>query len=144
MIDQLNYSWESLSLDIKKISNEILEQIWLPDYVVGIKRGGLVPATMLSHSLKVPLEIITCKLRGELEEFDLSFIEKNLDKKILLVDDICDSGKTFKKIFEKVKNIKAKTCVMFYNTNQSIKIDFMARKLDRNLDKRWVIFPWEC
>lgn len=143
MVNQINYSWESLTKDIKKISNEILKEIWFPDYIVGIKRGGLVPAIMLSHSLKVPLEVITCKLRDELEEFDLSFIKKNLDKKILLVDDICDSGKTFKKIFKEVKNIKLKTCVMFYNTSQSIKIDFKARNLDRNLDKRWIIFPWD-
>ena len=36
---------------------------WKPDYIVGLTRGGLVPAAMLSHYLEVPMETLKVSLR---------------------------------------------------------------------------------
>ena len=94
---------------------------WRPDYVVGLTRGGLVPATMLSHYLDVRMETLKVSLRDDSEmgpESNLWMAEDafgyvNLEdqstgvrsdpalrKNILIVDDINDSGATLNWIRE--------------------------------------------
>ena len=53
--------------DVKNAVQEILRQMHLdnfrPDYVVGITRGGLLPAKMISHYVKVRMNTIDISLR---------------------------------------------------------------------------------
>jgi hypoxanthine phosphoribosyltransferase len=91
---------------------------WRPDYIVGLTRGGLVPATMLSHYLDVRMETLKVSLRDDSEmgpESNLWMAEDAFGyvstdvvprpansiasdpatrKNILIVDDINDSGAT--------------------------------------------------
>jgi len=149
MKDQVNYSWEDFNKDIFLISSKLYKENWLPDCVVGIKRGGLTPAVVLSHFLNKPMHTITYQNKNGLKNFDSYDLEKNLVfdfTKILIVDDICDTGDTFRQVSEmnlysNFKNIKF--CSMFYNIRQNFVVDFYARKIDRYNDKRWIVFPWE-
>ena len=58
--------------DIESLSNEILRQMnkdgWMPDYVVGLTRGGLLPAVLISHYLDVPMETLKVSLRDDSRE----------------------------------------------------------------------------
>ena len=87
-------SWEQHT----KLVNEILRQMakdrWTPDIVVGISRGGLLPAKMISQYLEKPLEIVKISLRNEgICESNLALVEDALKmKRILIVDDINDTG----------------------------------------------------
>lgn len=53
--------------DFKGYVNEICRQIslksWRPDYIIGITRGGLVPAVMISHYFKIPMKSLDVSLR---------------------------------------------------------------------------------
>ena len=93
---------------------------WQPDYIVGLTRGGLIPATMLSHYLDVPMHTLKVSLRDDtngpesnlwmaeeafgyvpkeervLADFDYNLYAKN----ILIVDDINDTGATISWIQE--------------------------------------------
>jgi xanthine phosphoribosyltransferase len=100
--------------DIKSQVLDLVQQIydsdWRPDYIVGITRGGLTPATMLSHYLKINMYTLDVRLRdgGDPETnmqmatdavgIDISSFtyEEVIDpRNILIVDDINDSGATF-------------------------------------------------
>ena len=90
--------------DIKTQALEITQQLygdsinWQPDYIVGINRGGLTPAVMLSHFLNKPMYTLDIRLRDGAREPE-SNIKMAFDawegKNILIVDDINDTGATF-------------------------------------------------
>ncbi len=50
---------------VAKICRDIMLSGWRPDYIVGITRGGLIPATMISHYLNVPLHTLSVSLRDQ-------------------------------------------------------------------------------
>jgi len=63
------------------------------------------------------------------------------DKRILLVDDIADSGRTLKRAIGYLKRFRPKTIAtvtMFYKPRSAFKPDYFAEQTDK-----WVIFPHE-
>jgi hypoxanthine phosphoribosyltransferase len=148
-MDKILYSWSDFNSDISLIYSQIINSN-IPDYIVGVKRGGLIPAIALSHHLNKPLIMMSCQLRdGRDNEVRLYEVEEiSREKNILIVDDICDSGITLSKIMTKfisdgfnIDNIK--TSALFYNTEQNFVVDYTGRTINRNIDQRWIIFPWE-
>jgi len=123
------YSWEQFDQDVKIISGLIASNEFVVEKIYGIKRGGSFLSISLSYLLDKPVEIIE-------PDFKL-----NDDKNILIVDDICDSGETFKKLTSNIKNYK--TASIYYNIKQNYVIDYFARKIDRDYEKSWIVFPWE-
>jgi xanthine phosphoribosyltransferase len=104
-------SQEQYTRLVSKICRDISVNGWMPDYVVGITRGGLLPAVMISHYFKVPMKSLGVSLRdgGDLESnfwmaedaFGYHRVDGRpgtsnpaLRKNILIVDDINDSGAT--------------------------------------------------
>ena len=99
---------------VAKICREVTFSGWKPDYVVGITRGGLLPAVMISHYLGVPMNTLNISLRdgGESESnlwmaedaygyADASEVPRPEDepttdpalrKNILVIDDVIDKG----------------------------------------------------
>lgn len=112
---------------ISKLCREISNSGWKPDYVVGLTRGGLVPAVMMSQWFNVPMETLKVSLRdgGECEtncwmpEDAFGYIDVleqqlhksrwdiNKRKNILIVDDINDTGATL----EWIKQDWQKSCL---------------------------------
>jgi hypoxanthine phosphoribosyltransferase len=149
-MDNLIYNWSDFDNDILDISKQLQDKQWVPDYIVGVKRGGLIPAVKLSHIFNKPLIMMSCQLRdSDDKEVRLYEVEEiSNDKKVLIVDDICDSGITMSQIILKfysngfnIDNIK--TSSLIYNTSQKFVVDYYAKDIDRSHDERWIIFPWE-
>lgn len=106
------YSWKDVNGAVIDIARQLQKDQWVPDYIVGITRGGLIPATLLSQYLDIPLETLKVSLRdgGECESncwmasdaFGYvpnsspgdTQIDPAYRKKILIVDDINDQGST--------------------------------------------------
>lgn len=63
-------SWDEFQHLVSKICRDISLSNWRPDYVVGITRGGLLPAVMISQYFKVPCETLKVSLRGNAGEVD--------------------------------------------------------------------------
>ena len=105
---KIYYSWQ----DIENQTQEVLRQIqldnWRPDYVVGLTRGGLTPANLISQYLDCPMETLKVSLRDDSSqpESNLWMAEdafghnQEVAKNILIVDDINDSGATLNWIRE--------------------------------------------
>lgn len=111
-----------------------------PDLIVGITRGGLLPALHLSHALNIPMTVIQWQTRdSNINEVKPSIVEALKEKKtVVFVDDINDTGKTFKGIKNsyqggKYVSLVERTSTMFKTDAKSLRFD----------DARWIVFPWE-
>ena len=144
--DVIHYTWS----DIDTAVSEIIKQLdTKPELIVGIARGGLVPAVMFSHALNVPLEVLYWSTRDFQQQRieSLKFLA-GLNKQILFVDDLVDSGKTLIQIKDAINQyapeMKYETAALIHNIGQlEIDPDYYHDIIDRRVDQRWVIFAYE-
>ena len=85
-----------------QIEDKMVHSNWMPSIILGINRGGCIPGVYLSHRLSVPHEVLDIRLRDHTTKPDLRALEKAFawQKKILIVDDINDTGETFQYILD--------------------------------------------
>jgi hypoxanthine phosphoribosyltransferase len=154
----IDYEYNDFRSGIDEIAKAIKASGWAPDYIVGIVRGGSVPAVYLSHKLKVPVVMVSWSTRDTTifgKESNCWIPEDiHAGKKVLVVDDIVDGGDTIRELLDDWNESTAglgdlpvdnlRVAAMYYNTAQDVKVDFYHREIDRNEDPRWVIFPWEA
>lgn len=130
---------------INNIAEDIVDSGIKYDYICGIVRGGLIPATALSYKLKIPMITINFSTR-DADKQDISdetFSLFKSGKKILLVDDIIDSGLTLEKIHNKLDVGYIDRAALVYNTAQPFKCDYSHFYIDRNVMKNWIVFWWD-
>ena len=93
------YTIDDLNVDLKTIIQQFKLASFSPELVLSINRGGCIPGIYLSHYLKVPHKVINIQLRDGDGYIELDFDKKFLNKeRVLIVDDINDTGKTFGEI----------------------------------------------
>jgi xanthine phosphoribosyltransferase len=154
----IDYDYNDFRDGIKHIAESITNSGWNPDYIVGIVRGGSIPAVHLSHKLNVPVVMVAWNTRDTtiFGKESNCWIPEDIHrgKKVLVVDDIVDGGDTIRELLEDWNKSTAglgdlpvdnlRVAAMYYNTAQDVKVDFYHNTVDRNDDPRWVIFPWEA
>jgi uncharacterized protein len=63
MLKKRKVSWDEYQGLVAKLCRDISISGWRPDYIVGITRGGLLPAKMISYYFDVPCETLKVSLR---------------------------------------------------------------------------------
>lgn len=141
--NDVQFTYDKFNFAIEHILKEIDKVEYKPQMIYGVTRGGLIPAVVISHKLGVPLRTITCQRYEEHTfEIDPNLISYAVAHRVLVVDDIADSGETIKVLREKLP--LAMFATLIYNSDQAIGIpDFTAYIVKRNTDKRWIKFWWE-
>jgi len=157
--------------DVQGQTLEIIRQIvtsddWRPDYVVGLTRGGLVPANLISQYLGCRMETLKVSLRdGGESESNLWMAEDAFGhdmehpKRILIVDDINDTGATLNWIkqdwpsgcfpsderWNKVWGNNVRVACLYDNESSKSELDvaYSAVTINKAADPSWVVFPWE-
>lgn len=160
MTKQQEFHWDVITSMTLKLADQVRKSNWRPDYIVGLTRGGLVPAVLLSHELDVPCETLKVALRdGEEQESCYWMAEDAYEgKKILIVDDINDTGATFKWIredwpagclpghpnWDTVWNQNVRFAVMCEKTHTKFDgVDYIWEEIDTSEKDTWLVFPWE-
>ena len=119
---------EKIELKFDDIISKI-KQIEFPeiDLVVAIASGGIIPGALIANILKKDLKIIYLNFRDE--NHSPIYIEprliKDIDfdtigKKILLVDDVTKTGKTFEKAKNVIESSEVKTFAINGNADYSL------------------------
>jgi adenine/guanine phosphoribosyltransferase-like PRPP-binding protein len=122
-------SWDSMLSLVMSICSDIETSKIKFNRVVGVHRGGLVPAVMVSHALDI--DMMTIKPNDV-----LPFRRAELEK-TLIIDDIYDTGATLRSIM--ANNAGVKCAALIHNINLP-DLDFYGCKQDL---ENWVVFPWE-
>lgn len=114
------------------------------DLVVGILRGGFIPAYLIAHNLDTNLHTITWQTRdGNTQEVS-DYVQSQISdgKNVLFVDDINDSGRTLTEIsqvYNPQSTTNVLTATLCSKETSSFLVDFSA--LD--IGDEWIVFPWE-
>jgi len=142
-------SWDDMWNLSKEVAKKIRNSGYRPDFIIGVTRGGWVPAMNLSDllgikdllALKVEHWGITATETGKAElKFPL-----NIDlsgKKILLVDDLTDTGESIKLCIDHIRGLnpeEIKTATLMHKIRSKFEPDFYAERIE---EWRWIIFPW--
>ena len=157
------YSWQDVENQTQEILRQLQRDAWRPDYVVGLTRGGLVPANLISQYLEVPMECLKVSLRDDASqpESNLWMAEDAYEgKKILIVDDINDSGATLNWIKEDWQDsclpesdrwfklwgdtVRVATLVDNEASASELNVSYTAVGLNKVEEDVWIVFPWEA
>ncbi len=142
MHDMLNVMYRQMALDPYK-----------PDVVVGLVRGGLIPAVHVSHYYDVPLVAFKYSLRDHPGTDSFSKITNLIDQglRILIVDDICDEGHTLHDIMEQLNKYdgpagtkEIRTAVLQHNLGATLfSPDYCGEEINKVEKPEWIVYPWE-
>lgn len=139
-------TWHDIEKAVEALAIAVREE-YDPDVIVGIARGGLIPAVRLSHLLNdLLMKVVHVKYyenvdeaKGEPEIF-WSDVGK-LEGKVLVVDDVADTGATLGVVLDHLKDRvedELKVCTVAYKPKSKIEPDYYIYETSK-----WVVFPWE-
>ena len=174
------YKWKHVEGACLEVARQMSDHNWRPDYIVGITRGGLIPANLLSQYTGIKMHTLNVSLRdGDGGESNLWMAEdaigavpsdrsaefgghkhvEKLKKKILIVDDINDSGATLNWIMEDWRSSclpKAVDWDYVFNNNVrfavivdnlaskcDVKMDYVGMEVNKAEKDVWIEFPYE-
>lgn len=125
------------------------------DAIVPIARGGVIPGRIVHESLGGDFITIGCRSydddthsQGELEwyQFPEETFRSKKYKRILLVDDICDTGATLEAAFEKIKACSPDSQILAaVIVAKSVRLPAFGEIIFGSTiePEKWVVFPWE-
>lgn len=149
-------TWPQVETLSSKLTNLIKTSNESFDLILAITRGGLVPATLLSQSFELRNIVSATVLFytddgeqffGMTEPRFLSFpsVDNLKDRRVLIVDDVWDSGRTAYAVRNKVIRASPKSvkvAVLHYKSKQNIISDLTPDYYGEITDN-WVVYPWE-
>ena len=152
------YDWIQIERWAKRIALDILKTDWRPDYIVGLTRGGLIPATIISHTMGIPMHTLKVSLRDDTHgsEHNAWMPEDVMDgKSILIVDDINDTGETlawiredwdksvYGDVIKEQWHKRIRVAVLVNNLASEEQISWCAMDINKADYPCWIVFPWE-
>ena len=174
-----HYTWDDVQKCAHSIALKMYNDGWRPDYIVGLNRGGLPLSVVLSHLLDCNHYTLDVRLRDSNEgpesnlwmaEHAFGYIpledqatyksrwDVDMRKKILVVDDINDTGATFNWIkqdwsggclpgshgWDTVWNNNVRFAVMCEKTHTNFAdVNYAWQTIDTSEEDTWIVFPWE-
>ena len=147
MIKKHYYSWQDIEAMCTNIVVQMYKDNFTPDYILGITRGGNIPATIISNMLDIPCEAMKISFRNDDKQEDHWLSQKIMDQNILIVDDINDTGATFKWIWNNWKLEKLHK-VKFASLTENLASDFEhvsyhVHEVNKAEEDVWLVYPWE-
>lgn len=133
----------------RRLARKIADSGYRPEVIVAIGRGGWVPGRILSDfldqmdltSFKIEHYLNTQKVKAAQVRYPLA--GDMAGRRVLLVDDVADSGETFAVALEHLNRCGApaelRTAALHYKISSPYVPDYYAKKI---VKWRWITYPW--
>lgn len=141
-------SWNRIYNMLLNLTDKIRRNGFKPEIIVGVSRGGWPPARVLSDLLSNP------NLANVRAEFYIGVAETKGEpvltqpismqvegKKVLIVDEVADTGKSLKLVKEHIIEQGAtdvRVATVYYKPWSIVKPDYYEKETSD-----WIVFPWE-
>ncbi|WP_181999641.1 phosphoribosyltransferase [Corynebacterium diphtheriae] len=143
-------TWEGFGIANRELAQQIVDSDYTPDIIVAVARGGLVPAGALSYSMGIKLsDAINVEFYTDVNETlpDPVLLEPLLDtnsirgKKVLVVDDVADSGRTRDLVLKLLENhgAEVRSAVIYAKSRSIVAPNYIWKRTDE-----WIVFPWSA
>jgi uncharacterized protein len=143
-------AWGDLGDAARELAAQALTDGYRPGVILGIARGGLLPAGAVAYALGVKnaFTISVEFYTGVDTRLDVPMVlppVPNLidlsDERLLIVDDVADTGGTLEVVqdFCTGQVADVRTAVLYEKPRSVVKCDYVWRRTDR-----WITFPWSA
>ena len=150
----LHVTWDQYNTLVERLASQVHDSGWRFNQIICIARGGLRVGDVLSRIFEMPLAILSTHsytaeggtTRGELIVAEhMTMTAPRLGDKVLLVDDMVDSGHTLQTVhrtlpqrFTHINDLR--TAVLWYKACSVFKPDYYVEYL---ADNPWIHQPFE-
>ena len=135
------YNWQQVQNMVQDILRQTRDKQF--DAVVGLTRGGLTPAVLVSQYLDIPMHTLKISLRDHQEQESLAVLDKLSNQKVLVIDDINDTGATINYIKENWTLNNLTYAVLINNEASDADVDYSSVDINKRENDVWIVFPWE-
>jgi xanthine phosphoribosyltransferase len=144
-LEKLYYSYELFIKDTQVLVDKCRE--FEPEILLAVARGGLTLSHLMAQAMDMrnlyTLNSIHYEGELKLDTFNIFNIpDVSHAKRVLIVDDIVDSGETMREILnvlnEKFPKVEFKLATLFYKKTAILKPDYYVREANE-----WIDFFWE-
>jgi hypoxanthine phosphoribosyltransferase len=143
--------WKEIIQWCSAVAEKVVNSDFRPDVVVGMARGGWVPSRLICDELVVK-QLLSVKTQhwgltatSDGQAVLSSGISENLQgRRVLIVDDITDTGESIRLAFEHVKSLgpaETKCATMLHINHSKFVPDYYAREVNA-AEWIWFVFPW--
>lgn len=154
-MSDLYVTWADYHANIEQLAAKIYQSEWNFNQIVCIAKGGLRIGDTIARIYDQPLAIMATssyggpnnQVRGSITfSRDLAMTTANLGSRVLLVDDLADSGVTLKRTVDWLMSHygfyieEIRTAVLWYKGCSVIKPDYYVEYLP---DSPWIHQPFE-
>ena len=154
-MNDLHVTWDDYNRLIERLAVMIHDSGWEFDAIICLARGGLRVGDALSRIFEKPLGVMTTssyrasggQVQGSLKIGDqISAAEDVTHGRVLLADDLVDSGVTLKAVIPELRRRypsieEIRTAVLWYKSVSVIKPDYYAQFLETS---PWIHQPFEA
>ncbi len=143
-------TWDLFGQASRELAQTIVDSEFDPEIIIAVARGGLLPAGALSYAMGVKLsDAINVEFYTDVHETlpDPVLLEPLLDiesisnKRLLVVDDVADSGRTLQLVLDILRShgAEVRSAVLYGKSASVVEADYVWRNTDE-----WIVFPWSA
>lgn len=143
-------TWNGFYGAVREQARTIADSGFVPEVIIGVARGGMIPAGALTYALGVKLtDAINVEFYTDVAETlpdpvllaPMLDIESIRGRRLLVVDDVVDSGRTLALVLKLLRGFGAevRSAVIYAKPTTIIEPDYIWKRTDQ-----WIVFPWSA